>query len=98
MISRGAGLGLSTAQRLDQGQDVRRGAAEREGGGGSQLTVLLLEKGEERGREVVPKLPQGVGELVPVDGPRSITVEVLEGLLPVHDVFPETLELWTRCI
>ncbi len=61
-------------------------------------TIFLLHKVEQRRGEVVPELPERVAQLVTVDRSRAVSVEVLEYVLPVFDVLPQTRELqkWTR--
>ena len=82
--------GRPVSHRSIQAQSRKAG-----GGGGEEgaLTVLGLEEAEERGREVVAELLQRIGELLPVDRARAVTVEVAEDVLPVLDVLPQAREL-----
>ncbi len=56
-------------------------------------TIFLLHKVEQRRGEVVPELSERVAQLVTVDRSRAVSVEVLEYVLPVFDVLPQTREL-----
>lgn len=47
--------------------------------------------------EVVPELREGVTEFVAVDGAGAVAVKVLEDVLPVFDVLPQTGELKLAC-
>lgn len=47
--------------------------------------------------EVVPELREGVAELVAVDGAGAVAVKVLEDVLPIFDVLPQTGELQFAC-
>ena len=57
------------------------------------LTILALYELEERRREVVAKLTEGLMELLSIDRARVVPVEVTIYVLPVLDVLPETREL-----
>ena len=56
-------------------------------------TIFLLEEFEEAWGEVVPELSESFPQFATVDGTRAVSVKVLEDVLPVLDVLPETSEL-----
>ena len=56
-------------------------------------TIFLLHKVEQRRGEVVPELPERVAQFITVDRSRAVSVEVLEHVLPVFDILPQTREL-----
>ena len=58
------------------------------------LAVFVLEKGQEAWWQPVSEIPEGLRQLVSVNGTGSIPIKVPENTLPVGDVLPETRELF----
>ena len=83
----------STPNGGDESQGRSHAGSQAGGGTRGARTIFPLEEVQQRGREVVPELRQGLLQLVPVDGPRAVAVEVAEDILPVFDVLPEAGEL-----
>jgi hypothetical protein len=59
-----------------------------------RLTVFVLEKGQEARWQPVSEIPEGLRQLVPINGTGSIPIKVPENTLPVGDVLPETRKLF----
>ena len=57
-------------------------------------TVFLLYLLQRISRQVVPKVREGISELVPIDSTGPIAVEMSENSLPIGYVFPKTCELY----
>jgi hypothetical protein len=60
------------------------------------LTIFVLEKGQEARWQRVSEIPEGLRQLVSINGTGSIPVKVPENTLPVGDVLPKSRELFTR--
>jgi len=55
--------------------------------------IFLLYEVKQWGGQVVSELGEGVTKFTAIYRPRAITVEMLENILPVLDIFPQTREL-----
>lgn len=58
------------------------------------LTIFVLEKGQEARWQPMSEIPEGLRQLVSVNGTGSIPVKVPENTLPVGDVLPKSRELF----
>jgi hypothetical protein len=63
------------------------------------LTVFVLEKSQEARWQPVSEIPEGLRQLVSINGTGSIPVKVPENSLPVGDVLPKSRELFRyQCV
>ena len=58
------------------------------------LTVFVLEKGQEARWQPVAKISKGLRQLMSVNSTGSIPIKVPENTLPVGDVLPKTRKLF----
>lgn len=59
-----------------------------------ELTIFLLKKYQEARCEVISETPHSLGQLMSINGTRSVLVKVTENTLPITDVLPKPLEFF----